>query len=98
MHDQNYIRDIAEKIGAHFDQSQLPDNGLDELLDAYALLALAKGQAVTDEDVHNAWAAWATKFEPDNVALVPFKELSLETQQEDAQFTEAIRNVAEAIG
>lgn len=97
MHDQNYIRHIASKIRAKIDPSVLPNKGLDELFDTYAVLALAKGQAITDEDVHNAWSAWAAKFDPNNASLVPFDELPPETQQEDTRFTQAIREVVRTI-
>lgn len=61
MHDKSYIRTVAEQLRESFDKSELPSKGLDELFDSYAGLALSKGLAVTNEDVHNAWSAWATK-------------------------------------
>lgn len=94
MADETYIRDLANRIRSKFSQSELPDKGLDELFNAYAVLALSKGTAVTNEDVHDAWSAWATKFDPDNKSLVPFSELSSETQRSDTPFTKAIREIA----
>jgi len=94
MADETYIRDLANRIRSKFSQSELPEKGLDELFNAYAVLALSKGTAVTNEDVHDAWSAWATKFDPDNKSLVPFSELSSETQRFDTPFTKAIREVA----
>lgn len=94
MADETYIRDLAKRIRSKIDESELPNKGLDELFNSYAVLALSKGTAVTNEDVHDAWSAWATKFDPANKSLVPFSELPLETQQSDASFTKAIREVS----
>jgi len=91
MADKTYIRDLANQIRSKFNESEIPDKGLDELFDSYAVLALSKGKSVTNEDVHNAWSAWATKFDPDNKSLVPFDELPSETQSSDTKFTKAIR-------
>lgn len=97
MADETYIRDLAQQIRSKFDKSELPDKGLDELFNSYAVLALSKGTAVTNEDVHDAWSAWAAKFDPDNESLVPFDELPVETQKSDTPFTKAIREVAASL-
>jgi hypothetical protein len=80
---KNYIRELAEQIKSKVDPSALPSKGVDELFDTYAVLALSKGATVTNEDVHNAWSAWATKYDPTNTSLVPYSELAKEIQQED---------------
>lgn len=97
MNDDNYIREVALLIREKVDQSSLPDVGLDDLFDSYAVLALAKGKEVTDEDVHNAWSAWATKYAPESESLVPFDQLSEDVRSQDTRFTNAIHDVAEAI-
>lgn len=97
MDDKSYIRELAQQIRAKVDQSALPDEGLDELFDSYAVLALAKGTTVTNEDVHNAWSAWATKHDPTSESLVPFEELPKKTQEDDTRFTEAIHDIAKSI-
>lgn len=97
MADETYIRDLANQIRSKFSPSDLPDKGLDELFNSYAVLALSKGTAVTNEDVHDAWSAWATKFDPDNKSLVPFSKLPPETQKSDTPFTQAIREIASQI-
>jgi hypothetical protein len=97
MHDKNYIRDIAERIKSKVDPSELPDKGLDELFDTYAVLALSKGGSVTNEDVHDAWSAWASKYDPTNSSLVPFDQLPKNIQSEDSRFTVAIREVAKSL-
>lgn len=97
MADDTYILDLANQIRSKFDSSELPDKGLDELFNSYAVLALSKGTAVTNEDVHDAWSAWATKFDPDNKSLLPFSELPAEVQKSDTPFTKAIREVSSQI-
>ena len=97
MYNTSYLRQIANDIRDKFDDNELPQVGLDDLFDMYAVLALAKGNYVTNEDVHNAWSAWAHKYEPNNDFIVPFWELPSDVQQEDTKFAEAIRNVAQVI-
>lgn len=60
----------------------------------YAVLVLAKGIDVTAEDVHNAWAAWASEHDPGHRNLLPFKELSLSVQHKDQLYVDAIHLVA----
>ena len=96
MNEKSYIRTIAQQIRARVGQSSANDR-LDDLFNSYAVLALAKGGQVTNRDVHNAWSAWATKYEPDNISLVPFGELSREIQEVDTLFAKAIRDVAMVI-
>ena len=92
----NYIEALASHIRAKIDPSKLPREGLDQLFASYALLALSKGKEVTNEDVHDAWSAWATEYSPDSDALVPFDQLTPEVQAEDTIFRDAIRAVASA--
>jgi hypothetical protein len=93
--EDNYIAETAAAIRALIDPDKLPPEGLDDLFASYALLALSKGVEVTNEDVHDAWSAWASKYDPENDSLVPFEELNAKTQAEDTVFRDAIRQVAE---
>jgi hypothetical protein len=73
----------------------LPDeDDLDDLFLLYALLARTKGQAVTSEDVHDAWAVWTLSRGEDHEAIKPYSELDASTRREDQPFVEAIRAVA----
>lgn len=56
----------------------------------YAVLALVKGTGVTAADVHDAWAAWESDREPESSSLVPFAQLTAETQLLDEPFVAAI--------
>lgn len=99
MPETNYIDELAKEI---FWESNTDDDGFwfeDRLLyRAYALLLLAKGEAVTTEDVHNAWAVWAAEYDENHRSLVPFEKLEPRIQDLDEPYARAIRNVALARG
>jgi hypothetical protein len=61
------------------------------------VLALAKGQATTAADVHDAWAAWKAERDPRNPNLRPFSELDGPTRAADEPFAAAIRDVASGL-
>lgn len=93
----NYLDMIAVEIQQAADADALPPDKDLPLYRLYAVLLLAKGKDVTPEDVHNAWAAWASDREPDSRDLLPFKELSLRDQRKDQPYVHAIHQVAERI-
>lgn len=85
----NYLDIVATEI-----QRQAGDLGESlGLYRIYAALALAKGDAVTDADVHHAWAAWRAGDDPlpQHRHLIPFEQLAPDVQAQDAPYTEAIR-------
>lgn len=90
----SYITEIAQAIRREVDPSLLPSDDTDSLFNTYAVLALAKGTAVTAEDVHNAWAAWMSARQPDHPSIQPFSALTAAVQREDAPFVDAIHTVA----
>jgi hypothetical protein len=90
----SYLDDMAQTIRGHVPADALPDGDLDALFRLYAVLALAKGDAVTAEDVHNAWAAWMQESHAEHDALRPFGELDHATQAEDDPYVRAIRIAA----
>ena len=93
------INSYLDKIATEIRRTADPDAALSDedlpLYRIYAVLLLAKGQDVTLEDVHNAWAAWASEHDSENRNLLPFKELSLRTQRKDQLYVDAIHQVAE---
>lgn len=91
-----YLDAVADEIRAAVRQDALPDNDMTELFRLYAVLLLAKGDAVTREDVHNAWVAWKLGRGEQHESLVPFADLDPPTQAEDGPFVLAIRAVARA--
>ena len=72
----------------------LPDEDTGGLFRLYAVLALAKGSAVTGRDVHNAWSAWMLDKNPFHTSVRPFEELDPATQRADEPYVTAIRATA----
>lgn len=71
--------------------------GIDpDLACLYALLALAKGNETSLEDVHDAWSIWTTAIRgrSDHKALVPFDELPVEIQELDRKYMNGIHYAA----
>ncbi|MGI8549627.1 MAG: DUF7701 domain-containing protein [Dehalococcoidia bacterium] len=91
----NYLDVIAAEIQRTADPNALPPDEDLPLYRLYAVLLLAKGKNVTAEDIHNAWAAWASDHEPESRDLLPFKELSLRDQRRDQTYVDAVHRVAE---
>jgi len=92
-----YLDAVAEDIRRAVPPAAMPDEDTSDLFLLYAVLLLAKGEAVTREDVHNAWVAWMESKGAEHELMVPFAELSLGTQGEDSPFVLAIRSVARTL-
>ena len=92
----NYIDELAGDIYRESGPNPQPLGWYEDriLYRIYAVLALAKGESVTNEDVHNAWAAWACEDNDTHPSLIPFDDLELRVQQLDEPYTMAIRRVA----
>ncbi len=89
-----YLDAVAEEIRRAVPGDALPAEDTSGLFLMYAVLLLAKGEAVTREDVHNAWVAWMADKGEAHESMAPFAELPPETQAEDSPFVVAIRAVA----
>lgn len=90
----SYIEQLAEEIHREVYPGREMTEDERDLYLIYAVLALAAGERVTRENVHDAWAAWEAKKDPEHRSLKPFAELSADVQAEDERFVNAIRNVA----
>jgi hypothetical protein len=90
----SYLDDVAARIRRHVPADVLPVGDLDALFRLYAVLALAKGEAVTAEDVHNAWAAWMQRSDTGHASIRPFAELDHATRAADDPYVDAIRAAA----
>ncbi|CAN5789397.1 hypothetical protein BH24ACT15_BH24ACT15_38770 [soil metagenome] len=90
----NYVDRIAAEIQRTADPAAMPSDQLLSPYRYYAVLLLAKGEDVTAEDVHNAWAAWTSEHNPAHHHLKPFHELPASVQRQDEPFAAAIRQVA----
>ena len=84
----NYIDAIVARL-----DEKIPGND-PALLRLYALLALTQGVNTTLENVHDAWAAWRTATNRAHKSLVPFGELSVEVQEYDRKYMDAIHEVS----
>ena len=93
----SYLDKLANEIQRQVPERLLPDEDTASLFRLYALLALAKGQAVNAIDVHNAWVAWMQERDPGHRSIKPFEQLDAATQAADEPFVEAIRTVAERL-
>jgi hypothetical protein len=90
-----YLDDIARQIADELGPDALPEEeGVSRLLRSYAVLARAKGTAVTAEDIHDAWVAWMADKDPEHDALRPFSDLDAGARREDDPFVAAVRTVA----
>ncbi|MFI9599796.1 hypothetical protein ACIHCX_07925 [Streptomyces sp. NPDC052043] len=89
-----YLDPIADLIRSCLPPDARPPANSDGLFRIYAVLLQAKGEQVTDEDVHNAWSAWIQSVDCTHEALVPFKDLDPKTRAFDAPYAEAIRVAA----
>ena len=89
-----YLDEIANDIAQELGARALGQDGIERLLRSYAVLARAKGTAVTQEDVHDAWVAWMADRDPGHGALKPFAQLDHATRLEDEPFVAAVRAVA----
>jgi hypothetical protein len=90
----NYVDELAEAIRQLVAPDLLPEGDTDGLFRTYALLVMAKGEAVAMEDVHDAWAAWMSEHDPAHASLKPLDELSPEVQRADEPYWDAIQTVA----
>jgi hypothetical protein len=93
-----YLDALADEIRRAAPSDALPDEDTSSLFRSYAVLLLAKGEEVTPEDVHNEWVAWMLDRGESHESMVPFAELSAETQAEDSPFMVAVRTVARRNG
>ncbi len=94
----NYIDDIARRIKREVPSDILPKGDTDLLFRMYAVLALALGEKVEAENVHDAWSAWMSQSDPGHESIEPFDKLPEDVQAQDEPFAEAIRKVAASLG
>lgn len=92
-----YLKQIAEDIRKYVPKESLPNEKSDLLFLIYAVLALAKRDKVTNEDVHNAWVAWMMTIDDNHESLVKYAELSDSTKKEDNIYLSAIKEAVKSI-
>ncbi|MFF3787448.1 hypothetical protein [Streptomyces sp. NPDC001933] len=89
-----YLDSLADLIRSCLPPDAEPPADSDDLFRIYAVLLKAKGEQVTDEDVHDAWSAWMQSVDSTHDALVPFRDLAPEMRAADTPYTVAIRAAA----
>jgi hypothetical protein len=94
----SYIDELAAAIQSAVPPQLVPDGDTSALFRTYAVLALAKGENVVLEDVHDAWAAWMADQDENHDSLKPMAELTPDIQEADRPYLDAIRVVSRARG
>lgn len=90
-----YLDEIAAAIRANVPADRVPSGDSDALFLLYAVLLRAKGRAVTQSDVHDAWSVWISSRDGDHEAVVPYDQLSEDVKREDRVFATAIQKTAD---
>lgn len=96
---KTYIDEVVEKVK---ERTGLKGKNLIRL---YALLVLVKGENVTLEDIHDAWSMDMNFkditppfcYGHEHRSIVPFDQLSKETQNKDREYLDALISVAKEI-
>ncbi len=91
---KTYIEEARDALVAASADGEYTTADEERLLDLYTLLVLVKGEEVTLEDVHDAWAVWRSRTRRDHPSIVPFDDLTKEIQDYDAPYAEAIKLAA----
>src|SRR5438132_12371698 len=89
-----YIDYHADAIRRRIPLNLLPEGDTSSLFRLYAVLARAKGDRATLEDVHDAWSAWMSDQNPQHRSLKPLRELPTNIRDADRPYLEAIHKVA----
>jgi hypothetical protein len=92
-----YIERIAARIYDEVHPGERVPQEQQGLYLIYAVLALSVGEAITLENVHDAWSAWTVLTSTEHTSVRPFPELPQGTKQEDEPFRDAIGRVAHVL-
>ena len=92
---ESYIETVAQRVWWETGETGMYPANEASLWLGYAVLCLAKGEATTSEDVHDAWSAWAViEHNGTHRSLIPFAHLSPEIQAYDDLYRDAIHRTA----
>lgn len=89
-----YLERLREAIRAELPAEAKQQEGIQELLLLYALLAATRGVETSRENVHDAWVTWQLLRDQTHEAMVPFADLPPGVRAEDEIYVQAIRRVA----
>lgn len=93
-----YLDALADAIRNAIPEDVHPHEDSGALFRLYAVLARAKGAAVTRSDVHDAWSAWMAEREPKHSSLVQYGDLGEAAREETKILVRAIQDAAERSG
>ena len=90
----NYIQTIQNLL-----EEELKMKGTDYegLLETYGLLVLVVGEKCTKENIHDAWSIWQNKTQPEHRSLIWFDYLTIEVQDLDEEYRQAVIKVAKKL-
>lgn len=91
----SYVTEARDRLLARLGDTADDWSTEEQLLDLYTLLVLVKGDEVTPEDVHDAWAVARQRTRPEHPDLIPFDGLDKEVQAYDEPYADAIAAAGE---
>ena len=62
-----------------------------------ACTSASTGTPITNEAIHDAWSIWKNTVDDTHKSIVPYKQLSIEIQELDAPYTDAVNRAADRI-
>ena len=62
-----------------------------------ACASASTGTPITNEEIHDAWSIWKNTVDNTHASIIPYNQLSIEIQELDAPYTDAINRAADRI-
>lgn len=62
-----------------------------------ACTSASTGTPITNEEIHDAWSIWKNTVDSSHVSIIPYNQLSIEIQELDAPYTDAVNRAADRI-
>lgn len=90
----NYVQEVQELLE---EELKMRGTEYEGLLEVYGLLVLTSGDRCTKEDIHDAWSTWQNLTMPRHRSLIPFRELSVEVQDLDEEYRQAVVKVSKIL-
>lgn len=91
----NYMLKRAEILKEELNQ-ELPEVLFSCYLDL-ACVSASTGTQITNEEIHDAWSIWKNTVDKSHVSIIPYNQLSIEIQELDAPYTDAVNRAADRI-
>lgn len=62
-----------------------------------ACTSVSTGTPITNEEIHDAWSVWKNTVDNSHVSIIPYNQLSIEIQELDTPYTDAVNRAADRI-